>query len=143
MPNNIISNKPTIYQFGSHIQYLSVVSATSTAFAHSKPMFATNAFNFDCPHTMYITIIDIIIVTSAAVKRSMSTKKLLRKEPNLEFFFASSISFCPFFPFVFVLGHKIFQCFGGAEQFGVKVKSFYRNRQNLFLGCPMFQNRNA
>ena len=96
MPNNIISNKPTIYQFGLHIQYLAVESAASTAFVHCKAIFATKTFNFDYPHTTYITTIVIIIVINAAVKRSRSTKKLLRKEPKLELLFASSISCCPF-----------------------------------------------
>ena len=85
MPNTIISNKPTMYQFGSHIQYLSVESAASTAFSHCKAIFATKTFNFDCPHTMYITTNVMIIVNNAAVKRNTSTKKLLKKEPNLEF----------------------------------------------------------
>ena len=96
MPNSIISNKPTIYQFGLHIQYLTVESAVSTALVCCIAIFATNAFNFDCPHTMYIITIVIIIVINATVKRSMSTRKVLRKEPNLELFFASSIFFCAF-----------------------------------------------
>ena len=72
------------------------MSAASTAFVCCKGIYATKAFNFDCPHAMYITTIIMIIVINAAVKRSMSTKKPLRKEPNLEFFLASSISFSPF-----------------------------------------------
>ena len=108
MPNSIISNKPTIYQFGLHIQYLTVESAASTAFVCCKAIFATKAFNFDCPHTIYITTIVIIIVINATVKRSTSTKKLLRKEPNLEFFFGSFYFllslFFPEFPFCFYTG---------------------------------------
>ena len=69
------------------------MSTASIPFAHCKAIFPTNAFNFDCPHTLYITTIVIIIVTNAAVKRSTSTTKHLRKDPNLEFIFASSISF--------------------------------------------------
>ena len=91
MPIIIISNIPTIYQFVLHTQYLSVISAASIALVHCKAIFATNAVNFDCLHTMYITTKVIIIVTNAAEKRSMSTRKLLRKEPNLESFLALSI----------------------------------------------------
>ena len=76
---------------------------TSTAFVHCNAIFATKAFNFDCPHTMYITTIIMVIVINAAVKRSMSTKKLLRKEPNLEFFLASPISFSPIMSRIFFL----------------------------------------
>ena len=129
MPNSIISNKPIIYQFGSHIQYLFVESATSTAFICCKAIFATKAFNFDCQHTIYITTIVIIIVINATVKRSTSTKELLRKEPNLELFITSSISCCPFLSRISLLflylGHKIFQCLWGAKQFGVKFKNLY------------------
>ena len=103
MPNSITNNNPTIYQFGSHIQYLSVESAASTAFVCCKAIFATNAFNFDCPYTMHITTIIIIIVINAAVKRSMPTRKLLRKEPNLEFFFASPISLFHFLSIISLL----------------------------------------
>ena len=103
MPSSIISNKPTIYQFGSHIQYLVAKSAASTAFACCKAIFATKAFNFNCPHTIHITTRVIIIVIRAAVKRSMSTRKLLRKEPNLEFNLASSISFCSLFSIISLL----------------------------------------
>ena len=74
MPIIIISNIPTIYQFVLHIQYLSVIPAASIALVHCKAIFATNAFNFDCLHTMYITTKVIIIVTNAAEKRSTSTK---------------------------------------------------------------------
>ena len=100
MPIIIIGNIPMIYQFVLHILYLSVVSA---ALVHCKAIFATNAFNFDCPHTMYITTNDIIIVTNVAEKRSMSTRKLLRKEPNLDSFLAPSISFCPLCSSIFFL----------------------------------------
>ena len=62
MPIIIISNIAMIYQFVLHIQYLSVVSAASIPLAHCKAIFATNAFSFDCPHTMYITTNIIIIV---------------------------------------------------------------------------------
>ena len=95
MPNIIISSIPMMYQFVLHIQYLSVLSDASIPFAHCKAIFATNAFNFDCLHTVYITTNVLIIVINAAVKRSTSTRKLLRKEPNLEF-----LSFLLLFPFM-------------------------------------------
>ena len=100
MPNSIISNKPTIYQFGSHIQYLVAGSVASTAFVCCKAKFATKAFNFDCPHTIYITTKVMIIVINAAMKRSMSTRKLSRKEPNLDLVLASFIFFCSFFSII-------------------------------------------
>ena len=103
MPNSIISNKPTMYQFGSHIQYLVAESAASTAFVHCDAIFGTKAFNFDCPHTIYITTKVIIIVINAAMKRTMSTMKLMRKEPNLELILASSFTFCSFFSVIFFL----------------------------------------
>ena len=92
MPNSIISKKPSIYQFGSYIHYLVAESAASTAFVCCKTKFATKAFDFDCLHTMYITTKIIIIVINADVKRSTSTRKLLRKDPNLELILASSIT---------------------------------------------------
>ena len=76
MPNSIISNKPTIYQFGSHKQYLVAGSVAYTAFVCCKAKFATKAFNFDYLDTIYITSEAIIIVINAAMKRSTSTKKL-------------------------------------------------------------------
>ena len=100
MPRSIISNKPTIYQFSSHIQYLVVELATSTVFVCCNVIFATKAFNFDCPHTIYITTKVIITVVNAAMKRSTSTRKLLRKEPNFELTLASPISFCSFFSLI-------------------------------------------
>ena len=55
MPIIIVSNIPTIYQFVSHIQYLSVVSAASIALVCCNVIFPTNALNFDCLHTVYIS----------------------------------------------------------------------------------------
>ena len=130
MPNSIISNEPKTYQFGSHIQYLSVMSAASTAFTHCKAIYATNAFNFDCPHTMFITTIVIIIVINATVKRRMSTKKLLRKELNLELFFVSSISFCPFISRIFLLflywARKSFSVFWHCADWGQIQRSLWK-----------------
>ena len=119
MPNSIISNKPTIHQFGSHKPYLVAESVASTVGICCMAMFATKAFSFDCPHTIYITTKVIIIVIRPAMNRSMSIRKLLRKEPNLELILASS--FFLLFPFlhdflsVFVLGYKIFHRFWDAE----------------------------
>ena len=126
MPNSIISNKPTIYQFGSHIQYLVAESAASTAFVHCRAIFATKAFNFDCPHTIHITTRVIIIVIKATVKRSTSTRKLSRKEPNLELNLASSISFCSFFSIISFLFlywvTKSFSVFGALSSLGSNSK---------------------
>ena len=101
MPRSIISNKPTIYQFGPHMQYLVAVSATSTAFVCYNAIFATKAFNFDCLYTIYITTKVIITVVNAAMKRSTTTRKLSWKEPNFELILASSISFCSFSSLIF------------------------------------------
>ena len=102
------------------------MSAASIPFVHCKAILATNAFNFDCLHTMYITTIIIIIVINAAVKRSMSIKKLFRKEPNLEFFLASSISFCPFISRIFFLflcwAIRSFSVLGPRSKFGLNSK---------------------
>ena len=129
MPIIIISNIPTIYQFVLHIQYLSVMSAASILFVHCKAIFTTNAFNFDCLHTMYITTNIISIVTNAAVQRSTSTRKLLRKEPILELIFASSISFCPCISNIFHLSLYLFtssfSVLGGVEQTWANFEGFY------------------
>ena len=82
-----------MYQFGSHIQYLVGNSAAPTAFVHCNAIFATKAFNFDCPHTIYISTKVTTIVINAAKKRSMPTIKLSRNDPNLEPILASSTSF--------------------------------------------------
>ena len=93
IPNSSISHKPIIYQFGSHIHYLVGELAASTAFVHCNVIFATKAFNFDCPHTIYITTKVTTIVINAAMNRSTLTMKLSRNDPNLEPIWASSISF--------------------------------------------------
>ena len=147
MPDSIISNNPTIYQFGSHIQYLSVVSAVFTAFTHCKAIFATNAFNFDCLQTMYITTIIIIIVINAVVKRSMSTKTYFRKEPNLELFFASSISFCPFIFRISLLflywTTRSFSVFGVLSRLGSNLKVSMEIGRICSWVVQFFQNRDA
>ena len=94
MPIIIIINIPMIYQFVLHTHYVYVTSAASISLTCCKALFATSAFNFDCPHTMYITTNIIIIVTNAAEKRSTSTRNLLRKEPNLVSLLV--LSFCLF-----------------------------------------------
>ena len=83
-----------IYQFGLYIQYLVGKLAVSTAFVCCNAIFATKAFNLDCPHTIYITTKVITIVINAAMKRGMSTMKLSRNDLNLEPTLTSSNSFC-------------------------------------------------
>ena len=136
MPIIIISKIPAIYQFVLHIQYLSVVSAASIPLAHCKAIFATNAFNFDCLHTVYITTKVIIIVTNAAEKRSMSTKKRLRKEPNLESFLALSISFFPFSSNIFFFLYRFTRPF---SVFGALCK-FQRSQLKLVKFVPGLSN---
>ena len=47
IPNRININKPTMYQFGSHMQYLTVESVASTGFRHCKVKLVTSIFIFD------------------------------------------------------------------------------------------------
>ena len=126
MPIIIISNIPMIYQFVLHTQYLSVISATSIGLVCCKAIFATNVFNFDCLHTVYITTKVVIIVTNAAEKGSTSTRKLLRKEPNLESFLALSISLFSFSSNIFFLllywVTRSFSVFGALCKFGLISK---------------------
>ena len=85
MPKVIIINIPMMYHCVLHVQSMSLTSAASTAFIHCIAMFATKAFNLDGPYTIYIIISVIIRVSSAAVNRSTSAKKLFRNYQNLEF----------------------------------------------------------
>ena len=64
-------------------------SPCSTSVAHTPlmcciAMFVTKAFNFYCLYIMYIITNVMIMVTSAAVNRSMSGRKLLRNDLNSE-----------------------------------------------------------
>ena len=81
MPKVIIINMPIMYHCVLHIQSMSLTSVASTHLMHCIMMFDTKAFNFDCPY-MYIITNVIIMVKSAAVNRSMSTRKLLRNDLN-------------------------------------------------------------
>ena len=74
---------------------MSLMSVASTPLIHCIAMFVTKAFNFDGPYIMYIITNIIIMVTSAAVNRSMSARKLLRKELNFKVSLVFSNS-CPF-----------------------------------------------
>ena len=47
IPNRININKPTVYQSGSHMQYLTVESMASTGFRHCKAKLVTSVFIFD------------------------------------------------------------------------------------------------
>ena len=67
-----------MYHFVLHVQRMLLTSAASTAFIHCIAMFATKAFNLDCPYTIYIIINVIIRVISAAVNISTSARKLFR-----------------------------------------------------------------
>ena len=97
MPNSIISNKPTIYQFGLYKQYLVVESAASTAFLCCEAIFTTKAFNFDFAHMMYITTIVIIIVINAAVKRSHVYQEAFEKRTKLGAYLGFFYFFLSFF----------------------------------------------
>ena len=95
MPKVIIINIPMMYHCVLHIQSMSLTSVASTPLIHCIAMFVTKAFNFDCPYMTYIIISIIIRVTSAAVNRSKSAKKLFRNDLNFEISsgFSNSCSF--------------------------------------------------
>ena len=78
------------------------MSVASTALIHCITMFVTKAFNFDCPYMIYIITNMMIMVTSAAVNRSMSARKLLRNDLNSEVSFVFS-NFCSFLSKIFLL----------------------------------------
>ena len=92
MPKVIIINIPIMYHWVLHIQSMSLMSVASTALIHCIAMFVTKAFNFDCPYMIYVITNVMIMVMSAAVKRSMSVRKLLRNDLNFEVLFGFSNS---------------------------------------------------
>ena len=118
MPNSIISNKPTIYQFGSHIQYLVAESAASTAFVCCRATFATKAHLIH--HCNQCSCEEKHIYQEAIEERT-------KLGAHFGFLYFLLFPFFHDFLSVFILGHKIFQWFWCAEQFGVKLKFFYRN----------------
>ena len=81
-----------MYHWVLHIQSLSLTYVASTALIHCITMFVTKAFNSDCPYMIYIITNVMIMVTSAAVNRSMSARKLLRNDLNSEVSFVLSNS---------------------------------------------------
>ena len=81
-----------MYHCVLHVQSTSLTSATSTAFIHAIAMFATKAFNLDCPYTIYIIISVIIRVISVAVNISTLARKLFINAQNVEFSFSLSSS---------------------------------------------------
>ena len=74
MPKVIIINIPVMYHCVLHVQSTSLTSAASTPLMHCIAMFVTKAFNFDCPYIIYTITNIMIMVTSAAVNRSMSAR---------------------------------------------------------------------
>ena len=120
MPNSIISKKPTIYQFGLHIQYQSVESAASTAFACCKAIFATNAFNFDClPHHVYHYY---CYCYQCHYEEKHAYQETFKKRAKFGVFFASSISFCPFLSRISLLflywARRFFSVLGALSNLG-------------------------
>ena len=102
MPKVIIINIPMMYHCVLHVQSMLLTSAASTAFILCIAMFATKAFNLDCPYTIYIIISVIIRVISMAVNISTLARKLFRNNQNLEFSFGLSSS-CSFLSKMFFL----------------------------------------
>ena len=80
MPKVIIINISMMYHCVLHVQRMLLTSPASTAFIRCMAMFATKAFNLDCPYTIYIIISVIIRVISAAVNISTSPRKLFRND---------------------------------------------------------------
>ena len=87
MPKVIIINIPMMYRLVLHVQSMSLMSVPSTPLMHCIAMFVTKAFNFDCLYIIYTITNVTIMVTSAAVNRRMSARKLLRNDLNSEFSF--------------------------------------------------------
>ena len=81
-----------MYHWVLQVQSMSLMSVASTTLIHCIAMFVTKAFNFDCLYMIYIITNIMIMVTSAAVNRSMSARKLLRNDLNSEFSFVLSNS---------------------------------------------------
>ena len=79
MPKVITINIPMMYHCVLHIQSMSLTSVASIPLMHCIAMFLTKAFNFDCPYIIYTITNDMIMVTSAAVNRSMSARKTIMK----------------------------------------------------------------
>ena len=73
-----------MYHCVLHVQSMSHTYVASTALICCIAMFVTKAFNFDCPYMIYIITSAIIRITSAAVNRSMSARKLFRNDMNFE-----------------------------------------------------------
>ena len=84
MPKVIIVNIPMMYHCVLHVQSMSLMSVASTALIHCIAMFVTKAFIFDCPYIIYTITSVMIMVTSAAVNRSMSARNLFRNDLNFE-----------------------------------------------------------
>ena len=85
MPKVMIVNIPMMYHCVLHVQSMLLMSAASTAFILCIAIFATKAFNLDCPYTIYIIINAISRVMSAAVNISTSARKLFRNDLNFKF----------------------------------------------------------
>ena len=79
-----------MYHCVLHMESMSLMSVASTVLIHCIAMFATKAFNFDCPYIIYIITSVMIRVISAAVNRGMSATKLFRN--NLDFVVSSEFS---------------------------------------------------
>ena len=80
MPKVIIISIPMMYHCVLHVQSMLLMSAASTAFIHCIAIFATKAFNLDCPYNIYIIISAVISVISMAVNISTSARKLFRND---------------------------------------------------------------
>ena len=74
-----------MYHYVLHVQSMSLTSAASTLLIICIAMFVNKAFNLDCLYITYIITSVIIRVISAAVKISLSARKLFRNDLNFEF----------------------------------------------------------
>ena len=135
-----------MYHCVLYVQSMSLMSVASTALIHCITIFVTKAFNFDCLYMIYIITSIIIRVTSAAVNRSKSARKLFRNDLNFEISSGFS-NFCSFVSKIFFLfwyctakSHKVF---GALSRLGwISKVSIDRGRicsfvvQFLKMGIP-------
>ena len=119
MPKVIIFDIPIMYHCVLHVQSMSLTSAASTAFILCIAIFATKAFNLDCPYTIYIIINVMIRVISVAVNISTSARKLFRNDLNFEFPSGLSSS-CSFLSRVFLL--FLYRIAKSCNVFGALIK---------------------
>ena len=107
MPKVIIINIPMMYHCVLYVQSMSLTSVASTPLMCCIAVFVTKTFNFDCLYIIYTITNVMIMVTSAAVNRSMSSRKLLRNDLNSEVCFVFLIPGLSYLRFSFCFGIEL------------------------------------